>query len=153
MKSINVHNIFTCSQTAGPRNIRQMPQVFGLAMVLIGFSAPLSSAEDKPRAASTSGTGLVVVENSVSYLDGRPYPSYRLNAVDQGMFLEYGKGPNQCDTMNAREAMPRGGVEKSVWTRPRFTSFPAWRWQVPHVFCRLSGLTEESGSSGGRMSW
>ena len=105
MKSINRHSIPTHSQTTEPRNIRQMPQVFGLAMALIGLSAPLTSAETKPKAASTAGTGLVVVDNPVSYLDGRPYPSYRLNAVDQGMFLEYGKGPNQCDSMNAREAM------------------------------------------------
>ena len=105
MKFNSAHSIPTHSQAAGQQNIRQMPQVVGLAMVLIGVSAPFTSAASKPGAASTSGTGLVVVENPVSYLDGRPYPSYRLNAVDQGMFLEYGKGPNQCDTMNAREAM------------------------------------------------
>jgi len=105
MKFINAHSIPTLGQTARPRKIRQMPQVFGLAMAMIGLSAPFTSAASKPGAASTSGTGLVVVENPVSYLDGRPYPSYRLNAVDQGMFLEYGKGPNQCDTMNAREAL------------------------------------------------
>ena len=105
MNFINVHDIITCGQTAGQQNIRQMPQVFGLAMAMIGLSAPLTAAETQPKAASTSGTGLVAVENPVSYLDGRPYPSYRLNAVDQGMFLEYGKGPNACDTMNAREAM------------------------------------------------
>jgi len=105
MNFINVHDIFTYGQTAGQQNIRQMPQVLGLAMVLIGISAPLTTAETQPKAASTSGTGLVAVENPLSYLDGRPYPSYRLNAVDQGMFLEYGKGPNACDTMNAREAM------------------------------------------------
>ena len=105
MNSIIVHNHFTSYQSAKQRNIRQVPQVFGLAMFLLGLSAPLTFAAEIPEAASSSGTGLVEVENPVSYADGRPYPSYRLNAVDQGMFLKYGEGPNQCDTMNAREAM------------------------------------------------
>ena len=75
-------------------------KVFCLAMAVIGLGASLTLA-----ATSTNGTSLVLVTNPVSYEDGRPYPSYRLNAVDQGMVLEYGKGPNQCDTMNAREAL------------------------------------------------
>jgi len=107
MKSINVHDISTHSQTAEPQNIRQMPQVFGLAMALIGLSAPPTWAATKPGA---PGAGLVAVENPVSYADGRPYPSYRLNAVDQGMFLEYGKGPNECDTMNGRDRRPEHDV-------------------------------------------
>jgi len=69
--------------------------VFGGVQVHVG-------RDNKPGA---TGTGLVLVENPVSYADGRPYPSYRLNAVDQGKFLEYGKGPDQCDSMNAREAL------------------------------------------------
>ena len=105
MKSINMHPMATHGQTAEPRNIRHVPKVFCSAMVVIGLNTSLTSAATKANAASTSGTGLVVVENPVSYADGRPYPSYRLNAVDQGMFLEYGKGPDQCDTMNAREAL------------------------------------------------
>ena len=82
-----------------------MNSIYMHAMALIGLGATLTSAADKPKEVSSSGTGLVAVENPVSYLDGRPYPSYRLNAVDQGMFLKYGEGPNRCDTMNAREAM------------------------------------------------
>ena len=105
MNSIKVPNQFTSRQTAEQRPFPRMPLVFGLAMLLIGLSSPLTSSADQPKAATPSGTDLVVVENPLSYLDGRPYPSYRLNAVDQGMFLEYGKGPNQCDSMNAREAM------------------------------------------------
>ena len=71
-------------------------------LAIIGLSASLASAVNKP---SANGTGLLLVTNPVSYADGRPYPSYRLNAVDKGKILEYGKGPNKCDTMNAREAM------------------------------------------------
>jgi len=105
MKSINVHSRPIHSQTAESQNIRPMPQICGLAMALIGVSAQLTSAAIKHVVTSGLGTELVAVDNPVSYADGRPYPSYRLNAVDQGMFLEYGKGPNACDTMNAREAM------------------------------------------------
>ena len=74
-------------------------------MALFGLGVSSILAETKPEVNSTHGTGLVLVKNPVSYADGRPYPSYRLDAVDEGMFLEYGKGPNQCDSMNAREAM------------------------------------------------
>ena len=38
-------------------------------------------------------------------LDGPPYPSYRLNAVDQGEFFPYGLGPNRCDELGCREAL------------------------------------------------
>ena len=102
---MNMHNIATHSQTAEPQNIRHMLKVFCLAMAVIGLSAPPTSAATKPGAASTPGTGLLLVTNPVSYEDGRPYPSYRMDAVDQGKFLDYGKGPNQCDSMNAREAL------------------------------------------------
>jgi predicted GH43/DUF377 family glycosyl hydrolase len=87
------------------RVTRQLLKVFCLALAVIGLSASLAAAATKPGATGTPGTGLVLVTNPVSYEDGRPYPSYRLNAVDQGKFLDYGKGPNQCDSMNAREAL------------------------------------------------
>ncbi|MBJ7396931.1 MAG: hypothetical protein JHC76_12905, partial [Akkermansiaceae bacterium] len=54
---------------------------------------------------SAQGTGLVPVTNPINYGDGRPYPAFRMDAVDQGMFLAYGQGPNQCDYLGAREAL------------------------------------------------
>ena len=66
MNSIIVHNHFTSYQSAKQRNIRQVPQVFGLAMFLLGLSAPLTFAAEIPEAASSSGTGLVEVENPVT---------------------------------------------------------------------------------------
>jgi hypothetical protein len=35
MNSINVHNHFTCCQSAGQWNIRQVPKVFRLALAAI----------------------------------------------------------------------------------------------------------------------
>ena len=54
---------------------------------------------------SAHGTSLVPVTNPTNYRDGRPYAGYRMDAVDQGKILPYGLGPNQCDSMNAREAL------------------------------------------------
>jgi len=65
--------------------------VCGLVMALLGLSA--------------HGSSLVPVTNPINYGDGRPYPAFRMDAVDQGMFLAYGQGPNQCDYLGAREAL------------------------------------------------
>lgn len=48
---------------------------------------------------------LVPVTIPVVYADGRPYPSYRMNAVDQGKFLNYGGAPNGTDYLGIREAL------------------------------------------------
>ncbi|MCE9610256.1 MAG: hypothetical protein K8R23_08700 [Chthoniobacter sp.] len=93
------------NHTSELKNIGNVQKVFCLAAAVFRFGIAPILAESKLEATSTHGTGLVLVKNPVSYADGRPYPSYRMDAVDQGKFLEYGKGPNQCDTMNAREAM------------------------------------------------
>ena len=93
------------NHTSELKNIGNAQKVFCLAAAVFGFGIAPILAESKLEATSTHGTGLVLVKNPVPYADGRPYPSYRMDAVDQGKFLEYGKGPNQCDTMNAREAM------------------------------------------------
>jgi len=37
------------------------------------------------------------------YLDNRPYPKYRMDAQDIGVVLPYGKGPDSCDYMGARD--------------------------------------------------
>ena len=39
------------------------------------------------------------------YPDGRPSASLRMDAKDQGVILQHGEGPNQCDYLGAREAL------------------------------------------------
>jgi len=39
------------------------------------------------------------------YSDHRPAAKFRMNAVDVGMILPHGNGPNQCDYLGAREAL------------------------------------------------
>jgi len=56
-------------------------------------------------AGSVHATSLVRVTNPVVYADGRPYPSNRMNAVDQGKFLGYGGAPNGTDNLGVREAL------------------------------------------------
>ncbi len=39
------------------------------------------------------------------YPDGRPAASWRMEAVDQGVVLKHGEGPDGCDSLGAREAL------------------------------------------------
>lgn len=39
------------------------------------------------------------------YPDGRPEATLRLEAIDQGIVLKHGDGPNRCDELGAREAI------------------------------------------------
>lgn len=40
-----------------------------------------------------------------AYVDGRPQASLRLGAIDQGIVLNHGDGPDGCDRLGAREAI------------------------------------------------
>ncbi|MGZ3757269.1 MAG: hypothetical protein ACXVAY_07435 [Mucilaginibacter sp.] len=42
---------------------------------------------------------------TVTYKDGRPSASLRVQCVDEGVVLKYGDGPDSCDTYGAREAI------------------------------------------------
>ena len=91
MMFINLHNSIHPIQTVTAKKIPQLRKAFAWALVVLTLSA--------------HGTGLVTVTNPINYGDGRPYPSFRMDAVDQGKFLDYGQGPNQCDYLGAREAL------------------------------------------------
>jgi predicted GH43/DUF377 family glycosyl hydrolase len=39
------------------------------------------------------------------YPDGRPVATLRMDAKDQGVVLRHGDGPNECDSLGAREAL------------------------------------------------
>lgn len=66
---------------------------------LIGILAAL------PIAGHAQGTGLTEITTPVVYSDGRPYPSYRMDATDLGKFLDYGGAANQTDYLGIREAL------------------------------------------------
>lgn len=55
-------------------------------------------------------TLICLIGNSVfaqqsHYIDNRPDAHYRINAVDAGIILKYGDGPDSCDVYGAREAI------------------------------------------------
>ena len=91
MNFTNKPDLARPGRSAPPRHAGDCAWLCGLALVALGFSA--------------HGSSLVPVTNPINYGDGRPYPSYRMDAVDQGKFLDYGHGPNQCDYLGAREAL------------------------------------------------
>jgi len=41
----------------------------------------------------------------VAYPDNRPGASWRMEAIDQGVVLKHGDGPDGCDSLGAREAL------------------------------------------------
>lgn len=65
----------------------------------------LGSAATLPCAGHAQGTSLTRITTPVVYSDGRPYPSYRMDAVDQGKFLNYGGAANGTDNLGIREAL------------------------------------------------
>jgi predicted GH43/DUF377 family glycosyl hydrolase len=66
-----------------------------LIATLLTFTS-LNSAKAQPGSK-------VVPFNSPPYEDGRPTAAYRLSAVDQGVVLRHGNGPEQCDELGARD--------------------------------------------------
>jgi len=70
-----------------------------VAFSLIGILVAL------PIAGHAQGTGLTQITTPVVYSDGRPYPSYRMDATDLGKFLDYGGAANQTDYLGIREAL------------------------------------------------
>jgi len=54
-------------------------------------------------AQATPGSVVVSAPNPTPYEDARPVADYRLDAVDQGVVLKHGDGPNQCDYLGARD--------------------------------------------------
>lgn len=47
------------------------------------------------------------------YIDNRPQATMRMNALDEGIVLRYGDGPDSCDFLGAREAIVN--MEKGVY--------------------------------------
>lgn len=51
----------------------------------------------------SAGTQVEISTNITSYPQGWPTPKYRLDAVDGGVVLKHGDGPNRCDELGARD--------------------------------------------------
>jgi len=51
------------------------------------------------------GAGLVPITDPIVYEDGRPYPSFRMDATDLGKFLDFTKAAGQSDSLGIREAL------------------------------------------------
>ncbi|MEO6004030.1 MAG: hypothetical protein ABIZ04_14070 [Opitutus sp.] len=54
-------------------------------------------------AAARAGTTAAVISSPLRYPDDRPTAHYRLPAVDAGVVLHHGDGPQQCDVLGARD--------------------------------------------------
>ena len=73
---------------------------------LILIILPALAALSAPGAKPPSQTGSQVLESTEpvpQYQDGRPTTKYRLEAMDQGVVLRHGDGPDKCDYLGARD--------------------------------------------------
>ena len=61
----------------------------------LSFSDRFNPPEEKLRQQSRSA--------APTYRDGRPVATLRMDAKDHGIVLRYGDGPNQCDSLGARD--------------------------------------------------
>lgn len=74
------------------------------------------------------------------YRDDRPYPLMRMDAVDQGVVLRHGSGPDSCDALGARDAwvfdagdryvMHYDGSGPQGWLAIRAQSRDLLHWKV-----------------------
>ncbi|MEO6949378.1 MAG: hypothetical protein ABI123_07110 [Ginsengibacter sp.] len=85
-----------------------------------------------------SGSVITPALVSTYYADGRPTASYRLNAKDYGIVFKYGKGPDSCDYLGARDVwvfeyneeyyMTYDGSGKNGWLTCLATSSDLLNW-------------------------
>src|SRR5687768_1288111 len=72
--------------------LSHIPHLLASAFFFVIGSVPVFAAEVKR------------LEQSIQYPDGRPAAEYRLAAIDVGVVLRHGDGPDQCDVLGARDA-------------------------------------------------
>lgn len=92
-----------------------------------------------------------------AYADGRPAAMYRLAAVDQGVVLKHGDGPNRCDGLGAREAivfrsgkttyLHYDGAGPDGWRACLATSEDLVHWQKHGPVLSLGQIGEDDAGS------
>jgi hypothetical protein len=101
----------------------------------------------------------------VQYRDGRPTARYRLGAVDHGVVLRHGDGPEQCDILGARDVWvyESGGTYymhydtagPNGWLAARATSKDLIHWekQGPVLELGTPGENDSASASYGTTYW
>jgi len=73
-----------------------------LTFAILAALAALSALGAQPL--PQTGSKVLKSPEPVSpYKDGRPTAEYRLNALDAGVVLRHGDGPDRCDYLGARD--------------------------------------------------
>ncbi len=95
------------------------------------------------------------------YRDGRPVPDARMYAVDQGVVLRHGSGPDSCDAFGARDVwvfradstyiMHYDGAGPRGWLAIRATSTDLLHWTIdgPVLTLGAKGADDEKSASYG----
>jgi hypothetical protein len=115
-----------------------------------------------PAAATAISAGSQIVAAApISYPDGRPAASYRLNATDQGAILKHGNAPGGSDALGARDVyvyqsggtyyMTYDGSGASGWVTNLATSTDLTNWSKYGAILGLgaSGAADSSSASYG----
>jgi predicted GH43/DUF377 family glycosyl hydrolase len=61
------------------------------------------SSNSTPKKSISGGSKIIPATHITTYSDNRPAAKYRLNATDYGIVLNYGRGPDSCDYLGARD--------------------------------------------------
>jgi predicted GH43/DUF377 family glycosyl hydrolase len=79
----------------------QISKTLGFAFFFLTVGCAAAVAQ---QAETASPPSQIVAANPVkTYSDGRPAARWRLDAVDHGVVLRHGNGPQQCDLLGARD--------------------------------------------------
>ncbi len=95
--------------------------------------------------------------SKTGYPDGRPVAKYRLNAIDAGVVLKHGDGPNQCDYLGARDVwvwksggtyfMHYDGAGANAWLACLATSKNLTNWTKLGPVLQLGKTGEDDSAS------
>lgn len=109
----------------------------------------LHTAGSSPAALRPAGLGILLLLSLVAggcaggtrlYLDDRPHAPLRMNAIDHGVVIRHGSGPDSCDALGARDAwvfdagdrfvMHYDGAGPQGWLAVRAQSRDLLRWTI-----------------------
>ena len=101
--------------------------------------------------------GIKASAQQTPYIDGRPAATLRMTAVDAGIVMKYGDGPDSCDTYGAREAVINkigntyylfyDGAGKSAWLSCLAESNDLQHWTKKGAILSLGDSTKNDSKS------
>ncbi len=136
-----------------PQEMKKPRHTYFLLAIAILFLTSTANAQNK-----TAGTKLTPNTVDPKYKDSRPACKYRMDAVDVGIVLPYGGGPDSCDKYGARDvwvykandntfAMHYDAAGPVGWLAALATSKDLVHWDKKGPVLQLGSSTEGDSKS------